>query len=113
MAAKPRAMIITAWTFLLLASLLPRIILQEIFKVQVSADLAAVIAGTVFLIGLVLTFVWSAVQALRPFFIVGLVLVGVEWFVFTKIDQLPFYQAWLNNPSFNVYMLAEQSLRLL
>jgi hypothetical protein len=39
--------------------------------------------------------------------------VGVEWFVFTKVDQLPFYQAWLNNPSFNVYMLAEQSLRLL
>jgi hypothetical protein len=44
---------------------------------------------------------------------VGLALVGVEWFVFTKVDQLPFYQAWLNNPSFNVYMLAEQSLRLL
>jgi hypothetical protein len=113
MAAKPRARIITAWTFLLLASLLPRIILQEIFKVQVSADLAAAIAGTVLLIGLVLTFAWSAVQGLRPFFILGLVLVGVEWFVFTKVDQLPFYQAWLNNPSFNVYMLAEQSLRLI
>ena len=30
MAAKPKALIITAWTFLLLASLLPRIILQEV-----------------------------------------------------------------------------------
>ena len=50
---------------------------------------------------------------LRPFFILGLVLVGAEWLVFTKVDQLPIYQSWLHNPSFNVYMLAEQSLRLL
>ena len=113
MAAKPKALIITAWTFLLLASLLPRIILQEIFKVQVSADLASAIAGSVLVAGLILTFVRSAVRLLRSFFIVGLVLVGAEWFVFTKVDQLPFYQAWLNHPSFNVYMLAEQSLRLL
>jgi len=113
MAAKPKALIITAWTFLLLASLLPRIILQEIVKVQVSADLASAIAGSVLVAGLILTFAWSAVRLLRPFFIVGLVLVGAEWFVFTKVDQLPFYQAWLNHPSFNVYMLAEQSLRLL
>ena len=113
MAAKPKALIITAWAFLLLASLLPRIILQEVFKFQVSESLGAAIAGTVFLAGLLLTFAWGAVRGLRPFFILGLVLVVTEWIVFTKVDQLPIYQSWLHNPSFNVYMLAEQSLRLL
>ncbi len=113
MTAKPKALIITAWMFLLLASLLPKVVLQEIFKVPVSENLGAAISGTVFLAGLLLTFTWRTVQGLRPFFILGLVLVGAEWLVFTKVDQLPIYQSWLHNPSFNVYMLAEQSLRLL
>ncbi len=113
MTAKPKALIITAWTFLLLASLLPKVILQEVFKFQVSADLGAIIAGSVFLAGLFLTIAWRTVRELRPFFILGLVLVGAEWVVFTKVDQVPVYQSWLNNPAFNVYMLAEQSLRLL
>ena len=113
MAAKPKALIITAWTFLLLASLLPKIILQEIFKVQVSENLGAAIAGSVFLTGLLLTVAWSTVRDLRPFFILGLVLVVTEWIVWTKIDRLPLFHSWLNNPSFNVYMLTEQSLKLL
>ena len=111
--SKPKTLIVTAWVFLLFASSLPRIILQEVFKFQVSSDLGAILAGSVVLVGLVLTFLWSTVRPLRPFFVLFLVLVGVEWFVYTKVDQLPFYRTWLNNPSFNVYMLAEQSLRLL
>ncbi len=113
MTAKPKALIITAWTFLLLASLLPKVVLQEVFKIPVSEDLGAIIAGSVFLAGLLLTFAWRTVRGLRPFFILGLALVGTEWIVFTKVDQLPLYRSWLHNPSFNVYMLAEQSLRLL
>lgn len=113
MAARPKVPLFTAWTFLLLASLLPKIILQEVFKYQVSENLGAVIAGLVFLAGLALTLVWSAVRQLRSFFILGLVLVVVEWCVYTRVDQLPFYQLRLNHPSFSVYMLAEQSLRLL
>lgn len=110
---KPRSLIVTAWVFLLLASGLPRIILQEVFKYQVSADLGAAMAVGVVLLGIALTFIWSAVRSLRPFFILFVVLVVVEWFVFAKVDQISFYQAWLNNPSFNVFMLADQSLRLL
>jgi uncharacterized protein len=113
MTAKPKALIITAWTFLLLASLLPKVVLQEVFKLHVSEDLGAIIAGSVFLAGLFLTLVWQTVRGLRPFFILGLILVVTEWIVFTKVDQLPMYRSWLHNPSFNVYMLAEQSLRLL
>lgn len=111
--SKSRTMIITSWVFLLSASGLPRIVLQEIFNYPVSADLGASIAGSVVLAGFILTFLWGAVRGLRPFFVLFLVLVGVEWFVFTKVDQLPFYQSWLNNPSFNVFMPAEQSLRLM
>jgi hypothetical protein len=111
--SKPRSLIITAWVFLLLTSGLPRIILQEVFKYQVSADLGAEMAMAVVLLGIALTFIWGAVRSLRPFFILFVVLVAVEWFVFIKIDQLAFYQPWLNNPSFNVFMLADQSLRLM
>jgi len=88
-------------------------VLQELFNFQVSSDLGALLAGGVVLIGLALTFILDAIRPLRSFFMLFLVLVGVEWFVYNKVDQLPFYQSWLNNPSFNVYMLAEQSLRLL
>lgn len=111
--SKSRAILATAWIFLLLSSGLHRIILQEIFGFKVSPNLGALIAVMVVLAGLLLTIVWKAVRELRPFFFLFLVLVFIEWFVYTKVDQLPFYQAWLNNPSFNVYMLAEQSLRLL
>ena len=111
--SRSNTVLITAWVFLLLASGLPRIILQEIFKYQVSDDLQSGIAAVVVLTGFALTFIWDAVRSLRSFFVLFLVLVGVEWFVFTRIDQLPFYQSWLNNPSFNVFMLADQSLRLM
>ncbi len=57
---KPKALIVTSWIFLLLASGLPRIVLQEVFKYQVSADLGALIAGSVVLIGFILTFLWGA-----------------------------------------------------
>lgn len=110
---KPSAVLVTAWGFLLLASGFPRIILQEIFNYQVSSNLGSGIAAVVILVGLALTFAWSAVRALRPFFVLFLVLVGVEWIIFTVIAGLPMYEMWLANPSFNVNMLANQSLRLM
>ncbi len=110
---RPRTLTIRAWTFLLLASGFPRIIAQEIFDYQVSFDLSSAFAAIVIIIGLTLRFVWSDVRGLRQFFIPFLVLVGAEWLIYTKADQLPFYRSWLNNPSFNVFMLAEQSLRLM
>ncbi len=110
---KPKTLIITAWIFLLLASNLPRIILQEIFGVQVSLGMTSASAVVVLGVGLVLTYVWKDVRELRSFFVLFLVLVSVEWLVYTKVNQISFYQTWLKNPSFNVFMLAEQSLRLL
>jgi membrane protease YdiL (CAAX protease family) len=49
---------------------------------------------------------------LRTFFVLFLVFVGAQWFVYNRMDTLSFYRSWLGNPSFNVYMLAEQSLNL-
>lgn len=110
---KPNAVLFTAWGFLLLASGLPRIILQEVFNYQVSNNLGSGIAAVVILVGLALTFPWTTVRALRPFFVLFLVLVGVEWIVFTVIGGLSVYTTWLANPSFNVNMMANQSLRLM
>lgn len=108
-----KTLIITAWIFLLSASQLPLILLQEVFHQDVSGDMRSAITAIVVIIGLALTYLWETVRPLRSFFILFLVLVGAEWAVFTKLDQLPIYQAWLNHPSFNVSMLADQSLRLL
>ncbi|HSJ87511.1 MAG TPA: CPBP family intramembrane glutamic endopeptidase, partial [Anaerolineales bacterium] len=91
----------------------PRIILQEAFTYPVSNQLATAIPAVVIALGLVLTFIWDTVRDLRRFFIVALVLVIAEWFVYNKVSELFFYPAWLKHPSFNVYMLAQQSLRLL
>jgi hypothetical protein len=104
--------LILAWAAILLAAL-PKIILQEIFRYPVSADLQTGIAALTALAGLGLTLAWPALRPLRTFFGLFLALIGIEWLVYTKVDQLPFYRDWLGNPSFNVYMLAEQSLRLL
>ncbi len=108
-----KPIIITAWVFLLLASSIPKIILQEIFHQTISDDLRSAMAANVILVGLALTFLWNALRPLRPFFLLFLVLIWLEWFVFTRVDQLPLYQMWLHNPSFNVSMMADQSLRLM
>jgi len=107
-----KTLLAAAWLTILLAAL-PKIILQELFQYKVSADLQAGIALLVALAGFGLTFAWLALRPLRTFFGLFLALIGVEWLVYTRVDQLPFYQSWLGNPSFNVYMLAEQSLRLM
>lgn len=104
--------LIIAWVAIL-ASSLPPIILQELFHYTLSEELRVSIPGLIALAGFGLTFAWQAVRPLRSFFGLLMVLVAAQWLVYTKVDQLPFYQDWLHNPSFNVYMLAEQSLRLM
>ena len=122
--SKPKTLIITAWVFLLMASDLPRIVLQEIFHYQVSNvlgisgltipnDLGIGISAVAVILGLGLTFAWKAVRSLRPFFVLLFAFVGIHWLVFTRIAILPIYEGWLATPSFNVFFLAFQSLRLM
>lgn len=104
--------IVVAWTVVILASLLPRVILQEVFRLEVTASAQVIVSATVLGIALVASLVSARLRTLVPFLVVFLVLVGAEWLVFSVIDQLPAYRSWLADPSFNVYMMAEQSLRL-
>lgn len=108
-----KPVVYTAWVFLLLASSLPLVVTQELFHQPVTENMKYTMSIAVMFIGLALTFVWGAVHTLRPFFILFLTFTGVQWLVYTRVDKLPFYHEWLNHPSFNVSMLAEQSLHLM
>ena len=106
------SILVTAWAVILILGLF-KIVLQEIFHFTVSENLQGGISMLVVLAGFGLTFLWKDIRPLRPFFGLFIVLVGAQWLVYTRIEKLPTYRAWLTHPSFNVYMLAEQGLNLL
>lgn len=110
-AATRKPVLVVAWVAILAMSLY-KIVLQEIFHVPVSEDLQALISAGVVIVGFALTFLWGAIRPLRLLFGLFAVTTGVQWLVFTQIDRLPAYKAWLTHPSFSVWMLAEQSLKL-
>jgi hypothetical protein len=102
----------TAWVAILTIALF-KIILQEIFHYPISENLYSGFSVLIVSAGLALTFLWKAIRPLRPFFGLFLVMVGAEWLIYTQVDQLPFYQAWLHNPSFNINLPAEKILGFL
>ncbi len=109
----PKITTIAAWIIVLGASLLPKIIPQEIFHQTVSFSTQTIISGCLISIGLLVSLVWEPIRSLRSFLILFLVLVCIQWVVFTQLGTLPFYKTLLDNPSFNIYMLAELSLKLI
>ena len=102
-----------AWAVVLLASGLPQVVGRELLDRPVTADQRALLALAVIGVGMLATVVWRPGRALRPLLVVLGVLVGAQWVVYTRIDQLGDYPRWLDDPSFAVFMLAEQSLNLL
>jgi hypothetical protein len=111
--SRSRISLLAAWIVVLMTSLLPRVILQEIFHQNVSPDRQALISLGVIAIAFLATLAWQPLRGLRPVLVMFLVLVGSQWLVYNRVDELPFYRARLRNPSFNVSMLAEQSLNLI
>jgi membrane protease YdiL (CAAX protease family) len=109
----PKTTLLVAWTVILLASSLPMVILQEIFGQTVSADQQAVMSLSVILVALLATLVWRSLRGLWSFLVLFLVLVVSQWLVYNRIDELAKYPVWLHHPSFNISMLAEQSLNLM
>jgi len=105
-------MLVIAWAVILGIASYP-ILLQEIFQYKLSPSIQTGISLFVVLLGLALTFVWKTIRSLRPFFGLFIVLLSMQWLVHNQVDRLPFYQDWLSNPSFNVYMPAELSLNLM
>ncbi len=108
-----RILLVAAWVVVLLSSALPKIILQELFNQTVSWEKQALISLGVALIALLGTFAWRPLRGLRPLLTLLIVLVGSQWLIYHWIGQLPIFQSWLKNPSFNVKMLAEQTLNLM
>jgi hypothetical protein len=111
--SSPKTPLLVAWIVILLASALPKVILQEIFDQTVSADQQAILSLSMILIALLGPLIWQSLRGLRAFLILLAVLVSSQWLVYNRIDELFKYPTWLNNPSFNAYMLAEQSLNLM
>ncbi len=111
--APKNTILAVAWIVTLLVSALPKIILQEIFGQTVSADMQAVLSLGVIGAALLASLICKPLRGLRPLLILFAVLVGSQWLVYNRIDKLGDYPRWLKNPSFNVSMLAEQSLNLM
>ena len=108
-----RGSLVVAWAVVLLTSGLPQVLGRELLGRPVTADQRALLALVVIGVGMLATVMWRPVRALRPLLVVLGVLVGAQWVVYTRIDQLGDYPGWLADPSFTVFMLAEQSLNLL
>jgi len=102
-----------AWIFMLLASALPIIVIQEVIHVDVRDTWQLVFAVLVMSTGLLITRVWKAISPLRPFFILFIVLGMVEWLVYTQIGNMPLWKAWQSDSSFNISMMASQALRMI
>lgn len=104
-------MLITAWLTIAAVSL-PVIITREIFHRPYSESMVYGVSFVILAAGLLLTFLWKSIRPLRMFFGLFVVLLGAQWLVFTRLDQIPTIRSWLTNPSFGVFMLTEQSLKL-
>lgn len=107
-----KSILITAWATILIVALY-KIILQEFFHYPVTENLQFTITGLILLSGFALTLFWRTIHPLRPFFILFVVLTGAQWLVLGRLEKFALLQSWLHHPSFNVYMLAEQGLKLL
>jgi len=105
--------LLAAWVVVILTSMLPMVILQEIFKQQVSGDQRAIISFCVIGAALLATLIWKPLRGLLPFLALFAALVGIQWLVSERLDTLPFLRRYLRDPSFNVYMLAEEALNLI
>lgn len=102
-----------AWTVLILASILPRVILQEVFGLEVPSTVFTLATIGLLAVAVLVSSVWRSTRVLLPLYVVLAAVIGTEWVVFTLVDGFPWYRDWLGDPRFNVWMLAEQSLKLL
>ncbi|WP_207344803.1 hypothetical protein [Arthrobacter sp. E3] len=109
--SQSRTVVIVAWITILAVSL-PEIILREMFHYVPSEGLRIAFPVGVAFAGLALTFLWKSIRRLREFFGLLLVLVVSQWWVYTRIAQLPFLQSWMEDTSFTVRMIVDQSMRL-
>ena len=102
-----------AWIFMLLASTLPTIVAREILQTDIPEPWRLGFPALVMSLGLLMTWVWRAINPLRPFFILFIALGLVEWLVYTQIGNMPIWKTWQSDSSFNISMMATQTLRMI
>lgn len=102
-----------AWIFMVLASALPIIVIREVIHADIPETWRLGLPVLVMSVGLLITWGWRAISPLRPFFILFIVLGMVEWLVYTQIGNMPLWQAWQNDSSFNISMMASQTLKMI
>jgi uncharacterized protein len=107
-----RLLLIVAWIVMLVVSLLPKVILQEILHQQVNSFVRFSFTLIFLLIMLALTYFWKTINLLRPYFIVFMVLFVAEWFFYDRLGAVPGIKEWLNSPYFFQYMMSTQVLRM-
>jgi hypothetical protein len=101
-----------AWGVMLLVSLLPVVILQEIFHIPVPYQ-TRVMISLVFLLGmLVLSFIWRTIRPLREYFIIFIILLAAEGFFYGLVGNLPAIDPYMETKAFVPSMLATQVLRM-
>ena len=104
--------LIAAWIIILLASLLPKIVLQELFSIPVSFGQQTALSLGVILLGFLAALVWKPLRPLWQFLVLLAVLVSVQWLVFSRIAALPAIHTRMASPSFSVSLLTELALKL-
>jgi hypothetical protein len=107
-----RIMLIVAWTVMLVVSLMPKVILQEIFHQQVDYFVRFAFSLIVLLIMLALTYFWKTIRLLRQYFIVFIVLLVAEWFFYDWLGSFAGIKDWLNSPDFFQSLMSTQVLRM-
>lgn len=105
----PAPLVMIAWGVTLLVSVLPDIILQEIFKVPTTYLFWAKLGLLALLIGV--SFMWPTLRPLRPYFLIFVVLNIAGW-ISNLIADTAFWKSTFSSPQFTVSMLGNQLLRL-
>lgn len=98
---------------MLLASTLPTIFAREILQIDIPEPLRLGFPAFVMSVGLLMTLMWRVINPLRPFFILFIVLGLAEWLVYTQIGNTPMWKTWQSDSSFNISMMATQTLRMI
>ncbi|MFN8631353.1 MAG: CPBP family intramembrane glutamic endopeptidase [Chloroflexota bacterium] len=105
--AARRVVVGAAWAIVLATSLLPTVVLQELFGVAVPLGPRTVIALAVLAVAALLTLPAAPLRALRPLIVVIAALVGGRWIAFGLIASLPAVHSLTADGRFAVSMPAE------
>jgi hypothetical protein len=105
--------VLLAWAILLAVSLLPTVIVQEVFHGTVSLDQRTAWGLGVLGLAVLASLVYRPLRDIRLFLVVLATLLAAQWAVFTKLATLPAIDEWTHSASFDRYMPAELLLNLI